>query len=362
MKIRSWVSLRMVVLVLLWIVPVLVYFTLGVVAMYQNGWLWIVAVSLPVVWFIAWLVGKLWKPARLAGASPGPLLQAPAFWTERDSAAIAIVEKYRSEAADIDRNSIADPLRFQHDAQSLAILLAEHYHGKQRDHALQPLTLIEIFAVIHLAVEDLEDWTLQNIPGSDIVTIEKWSRLPEVAKALDGIQRVFYLASSVFSPGKLLAYPIWRKAGNITVEIQNEFVRRLYQQYLALIGYYLIEMYSGRLRGGAQQYRAQFGKMATAVHTANGQLEQLSALKDTATTIAVMGQVKAGKSSLINALIGDTVAATGILPQTREVKRYEYPIYGSSNVVTLLDSPGYDEADVTKKQLREIATACEALI
>ena len=360
MQFRSWVSLRMSMLVLLWIVPVLVYVTIGFVALYQQGWLWTVALSLPVVWLLAWLVGKLWKPARLNDATRGQQLQAPEFWTMRDAAAIVIVEKYRAEVVDVDRNTITDPARYQLDAVAIAAQLSEHYHGKQREHALEPLTMVEIFAVIHLAVEDLEEWMLQNIPGSDLATIGQLSQLPALAKALDGVQKIAYFASSLFNPSKLFTYPLWRKAGRVTIEIQNELIRGLYQRYLGLIGYYLIEMYSGRLRGGAKQYRERFGSMAKAVHAADGQLEQLSALKDVATTIAVMGQVKAGKSSLINALIGDTVAPTGILPQTRQVQRYEYPISGSSNVITLLDAPGYDEADVTKKQLREIATASEA--
>lgn len=360
MNLRSWISLRMSVLVLLWLVPVLAYFVLGIVAMYQNGWLWMVALSLPVVWLVAWIVGKLWLPPKLYHAQKGQLLQAPDFWTARDAAAIAIVEKYRAEAADIDRITIADPARYQQDAEALALLLSEHYHGKQREHAFEPLTIIEIFAVIHLAVEDLEEWVLQNIPGSDLATIGQLSQLPELARVVDGVQKLIYFASSLFNPSKLLSYPLWRKAGRVTVEIQNEFVRGVYQQYLGFMGYYLIEMYSGRLRGGAKQYRERFGRMATAVHAADGQLEQLSAVKDVATTIAVMGQVKAGKSSLINALIGDNVAPTGILPETRQVQRYEYPIPGSTNVVTLLDAPGYDEADMPKKQLKEIAIASEA--
>lgn len=360
MKIRSWISLRMSVLALLWVIPMLVYVAIGVVAMYQNGWLWMVALSLPVVWLVAWLVGKLWKPAKLNIATRGPLLQAPEFWTPRDAAAIAIVETYRAEAADVDRTAIADPARYQQDAEALAERLAEHYHGKQRQHVFEPVTMIEIFAVVHLAVEDLEDWMLQNIPGSDLATIRQLSQLPRLANALDGLQKVAYFASALFNPSKLLAYPLWRKSGRVTIEIQNELIRGLYQRYLALIGYYLIEMYSGRLRGGAKQYRERFGAMANAVHAADGQLEQLSAVSDVATTIAVMGQVKAGKSSLINALIGDALAPTGILPLTRRVQRYEYPIPGSSNIVTLLDTPGYDEADVTKKQLQEITTASEA--
>jgi uncharacterized protein len=360
MEIRSWISLRMFVLVLLWTIPMLVYVTIGMVAIYQNGWLPMVALSLPFVWLIAWLVGKFWKPAKLSQATRGPLLHAPEFWTPRDAAAIAIVEKYRAEAVDVDRVSIADPARYQQDAVALAEKLSEHYHGGQRKHAFEPLTMIEIFAVIHLAAEDLEDWMLQNLPGCDLATVGHLSRLPELATAFDGLQKVIYFASTLFNPIKLLTYPIWRKSGRVTIEIQNELIRGLYQRYLGLVGYYLIEMYSGRLRGGAKQYRERFGAIAMAVHAAGGQLEQLSAVNDVATTIAVMGQVKAGKSSVINALIGDSVAATDILPLTRQVKRYEYPVPGSANVVTLLDTPGYDEADVTKKQLREIATASEA--
>ena len=112
MKIQSWISLRMSVLALLWVIPMLVYVAIGVVAMYQIGWLWMVALSLPFVWLVAWLVGKLWKPAKRNVATQGTLLQAPEFWTPRDAAAIAIVEKYRAEAADVDRATIADPARY----------------------------------------------------------------------------------------------------------------------------------------------------------------------------------------------------------------------------------------------------------
>jgi hypothetical protein len=289
--------------------------------MYENGWLWFVAVSLPFVWFTAWLVGRLWKPVKLSDSSRGPLLQAPDFWTPRDAAAISIVEQYRAEAVDIDRTTITDPVRYQQDAEALAARLSQHYHGNRKENPLAPLTMIEIFAVIHLAIEDLEEWLLHNIPGSDLATIGQLSKLPELAHAFDGLQKISYIASTILNPSKLLAYPLWRNSGRVTIEIQNELVRGLYQRYLGLIGYYLIEMFSGRLRGGARKYRDRFGTMASAIHAADGQLQQLSSIDDVATTIAVMGQVKSGKSSLINSLIGESVAPTGVLPETRLVQR-----------------------------------------
>jgi predicted GTPase len=360
MNIRSWINIRMVVLALLWAIPLAVYLVLGLIAMHQTGWLWSVALSLPLVWLTAWLVAKLWQPSKIEDSTRSPLFEPPDFWTARDKAAIGIVEKYRSEIVDVDRNTIANLARYQQDAEALASRLSEHYHGKHKEHALEPLTIIELFTVVRLASEDLEEWVLKNIPGSDLVTIRQWSQLPEFAKAFDGLQKITYLVPAIFNPVKLLAYPLWRKSGRVTIEIQNEFVRRLYQRYLGLVGYYLIEMFSGRLRGGAKQYRESFASITKSIQADDGQLPQALAENDVTTTIALMGQVNAGKSSLINFLIGEEVAQTGVLPLTRHVAKYDYPIRGSQNFVTLLDTPGYDEADASRKQLKEIATAAEA--
>jgi predicted GTPase len=347
------------VLLVLWTLPVLFYVAIGMVALYQAGWLFLIGWSLPLMWLAAWLVGKLWKPPRQHSAVDGDLLQAPEFWTPWDVEAIAIVEAYRSEAENVDRDTITDLQRYYIDAQTLAGRLAEHYHVREVGNALHPVTVVEILAVIHLAVEDLEQWVLQNVPGSDVATIGHLNRLPRIIRALDAAQTVVYFASAIVNPSRLLTYPLWRKSGRVSVEIQNELIRGFYQRYLRQVGYYLIEMYSGRLKAGSRAYREQFGELAAAVHAAGGNVDTLSQLQDAKITIAVMGQVKAGKSSLINRLIGDEVAATGVLPETRAVKRYEYLVPNCDSVVTLLDTPGYDEADVKEQQRREVTTAAD---
>src|SRR5262249_59470201 len=45
-------------------------------------------------------------------------------------------------------------------------------------------------------------------------------------------------------------------------------------------------------------------------------------------TITLVGQVKAGKSSLVNALLGEQRAKTNVLPETRDVTRYDLKIEG----------------------------------
>ncbi len=351
---------RLVVLVLLWALPVLAYFIVGSIAIYQTGWFHVIAWSLPVMWLAAWLVGKLWPAAKGRDQRvDGRPLQPAEFWTPRDVAAIAIVEDYRASVDVIDYQNLADANRYIRDAQGLAERLARHYDSSESDGLLHPVTLVEILSVVHLAVEDLEEWTLKNVPGSDLATMGQLGQIPRVVSAVSLAQKVAYLASAVLNPARLLAYPLWQKSGRVAIELQNELIRGFYQRYLRQLGYYLIEMYSGRLKGGSRHYREQFGQLASAIHTAGRDPEMMEKLQDVSTTIAVMGQVKAGKSSLINSLMGQQVAATSILPETRTVQRYQYAIPDSANAVTLLDTPGYSEADVTPQQLREIQIASE---
>jgi len=351
---------RTVVLLLLWGLPILFYVVVGMFALYQVGWFYWMMWTLPPMWLAAWIVGRAWPAPKLHQTAQRQPLTPPSFWTPHDAAAIAVVEKFRNEVADVDYNNVADINRYVRDGQALAEQLAQHYHEQGTDHVLHPLTLVEILAVMHLAVEDLEAWVLKHIPGSHLVTIGQLQKVPTYVNALDLFQKAVFVASAVVNPARLAAYPLWRKSGQVTFELQNELIRTFYQRYLQQLGYYLIEMYSGRLKGGSPTYRDQFGDMASAVHATGGDTSLLDRLEAVSTTVALVGQVKAGKSSLINKLMKDQVAETGVLPETREVAKYEYALPKSEQKLTLLDTPGYSEADVTPRQRQEIRRAAEA--
>ncbi len=143
--------------------------------------------------------------------------------------------------------------------------------------------------------------------GSHLVTIGNIQGIPKVATAIDVAQNVAFFLKGILNPVSLLTYPTWRGAASISVELQNEIAMLFYQQYLRQIGYYFIEMYSGRLRGGAKRYRETFGLLTKAIHRAGGSVDAFNDIPLAPTTIAIMGQVKAGKSSLVNALTKNQV-------------------------------------------------------
>ena len=131
------------------------------------------------------------------------------------------------------------------------------------------------------------------------------------------------------------------------------------------MGFYLIEMNSGRLRGGADAYRRAFPQDGARQGTmdgpppssANAGSEQTPSVQPV--TVALVGQVSSGKSSLVNALTGVEQAAVDILPETRNVARYEVRVGEPRVSVTLLDTPGYGEAGASADQLNQIRTALQ---
>src|SRR5947209_4178738 len=59
---------------------------------------------------------------------------------------------------------------------------------------------------------------------------------------------------------------------------------------------------------------------------------------------ALMGQFNAGKSTLVNALLGERVAQTGPVPTTRQVQIYEFRDF------RILDLPGSDARVVEQQE------------
>jgi len=119
--------------------------------------------------------------------------------------------------------------------------------------------------------------------------------------------------------------------------------------YLHEMGRYLIELNSGRLRVGAARYR---------------QLLAADAMPPTAATVnlslgvAFVGPVKAGKSSLVNTLLGEDRAGVDVVPLTADVTAYELK-EGELPALRLLDTPGYGAAGPNDREVQAAFNAAK---
>ncbi len=185
------------------------------------------------------------------------------------------------------------------------------------DDAFSSLTVPEVLAALRLALDDLEQWLLTSLPGSRLLTIRQWQMFQHAPKWIRRIQNTTWAASILMNPANVAR--LWTSrvtADPITTELQTEVLAVIYLRFIREMGFYLIEMNSGRLRGGADAYRRHF-QTASERPVERGEQPLADSASAQTVNVALVGQVSSGKSSLINALTGVHQAAVDLLPKTR---------------------------------------------
>ncbi|WP_437185617.1 GTPase [Planctomicrobium sp. SH668] len=347
-------SKRTLIFAVLITFPVVLYLALGAYALWLtdlfNYTFWI----LPGFWLATWILSLLWKPQKATEIEPD---EVPEHFTPRDEEALGVVRRYQDQVDNLSPAQLVDPNFYLKQSQNLSRDLAALYHPKSSD-PISSLTVPEVLAAARLALDDMEKWMLESVPGSQLVTIRQWQWLQHAPKWVKRVQNAGWAVGVLINPATVLKYLTSELTmGPVTQELQTEFLASVYLRFIRQTGFYLIEMNSGRLRGGADHYRETFGTLNSLSQPQKPTLEQAEKLKPESLTVALVGQVKAGKSSLVNSLIGSGQARSDVLPATSEVERYQFQIPESDVRLTLLDTPGYADAGATKKQLKEIQEA-----
>src|SRR5262249_30099589 len=250
-------------------------------------------------------------------------------------------------------------------AQEMALELARFYQPRAAD-PLSSRTIPEILAVIELASHDLAEMVDRYLPGGHLLTIDHWRKARQAAEWYSSASTRSWLISPVFSPISTglryaasqvgLSKPLQMLQQNLLIWFYTAFVHRT--------GTYLIELNSGRLRVGAGRYRELLRR-----HAPDGQHEATPPAPTAPekepedevrrVTLTLMGQVKAGKSSLINALLGEQRAITDVLPATSEVQRYELQPQGIPTRLVLLDTVGYAHTGPKADQVKATREAAQ---
>ncbi len=248
------IPLRSVILMGMLFSPILIYALCGAIAIWQVGWLrWLWWLA-PLVWSITWLVSKLWIAKQVDDEST-PLAQ---HWTPRDRAATGIVRRHQLQAATLTTDQLSDPQFYFTQAISLANDLAKHYHLDSKD-PVSDRTLPEILATCRLVADDLEKLVLESVPGSRLLTVNQWKKLGGAPKVVRELSKGFWATSVVLNPLSLASWGTSKVTNEkVTSNLQTELLVKLYMMFIRQLGFYLIEMNSGRLRAGADIYRSQF--------------------------------------------------------------------------------------------------------
>ncbi|MFN4260432.1 MAG: GTPase family protein [Gemmataceae bacterium] len=357
---------RVVTVAVLILGPFAVLAGVGWYYLWTLGWGLYSWFALLVAVTFGYLLAWYWQRKRLLLRPPPETT--PSHWTERDQRAWQLVEARAKAVTDITAEQLGDVHFYVSLAQDMGRELAHFYHPKAED-PIGPLTIPEILAVIELAAHDMAELVDQNLPGGHLLTIHDWRRARQMADWYQRASNIYWLVAAVFAPWETgLRYAASRLGMGKSFELlQQNLLAWFYMHLVHRLGTYLIELNSGRLRVGATRYRELMRSLhapATATEAPETPPDEKMAAA-AQVTITVLGQVKVGKSSLINALLGEQKAITDVLPATATITRYELKQAGLATQLHILDTVGYAHAGPKADQVhatRQAAKDSELLL
>lgn len=351
---RRWQLALVAILLLL---PIAVIGGVGAWHVWQSGWWFWLAWLMPLCWGLGWFLARRWKTLQPVQWPATPKLH----WTPRDEGASQLIVREQERVAQLPAGDLLQPQFYMDEVQRLAASLGAYYRPGSKS-PVDHHSVLELLAVVQLATEDLEVWLRTYVPGSHLITVGQWKLLSKAPGWWQVASNTAWAASILLNPLNIGRFLASRYAVDpLSKQLQQNLLGTVAMLFVRQAGFYLIELNSGRLHGGAAAYRTwqrQVAGMPAATDRSTVGEPPVShvapaeaGVEPVTVTIAVVGQVKAGKSSLINCLLGEEQALVDVLPATAAVQRYQLTLPDCDERLVLLDTPGYSDAGATREQL-----------
>jgi predicted GTPase len=324
--------------------PLLVFGVTGALWLYERHWLrWVGLAFVCGQALLLWLLRR-WS-RQDAALLPQPSAVLPPTFAPRDEAAWALVQEYLER---IDRGEIAleAPEQFLSLGREILERIAAHYNPTVHEPLLAiPVPLL--CRAIEETARDLAQIT-GSLPLSHRISIGNAMRGYRLHQKILPAYNVYRLLYPLFNwQNALLQLLVTDRLFDLTKQTLTQW---LCKWYVDRVGYHAIELYSGQLL-----LTRQFDLFAPAPqrHEPHKQSTQPQTVTAVPLRLLLLGQVKAGKSSLVNALFSTPPAATDVLPTTTRLTSYvlDRPDLGGTIIVS--DMGGYEDPSVPRVRLEE---------
>ena len=336
--------LRLIAL-LLWVLPVAALLPLGAFWLWQNGRLfwWLVAMiacGAAGYGLQSWLLRRDRRLLADAQTVPDPR------WPPKADGAWTAVERLADEVKPEDW-PLNEGGRLWTLGQRTLEVVARYYHPEE-DRPLLELTVPHALLIIERASRDLRATVTDHIPLSHKLKIGDLLRAWRWKDAAERLMNVYRAGRLVINPLDALLGEAWgHLRGQAYGQAWTEIQRWLLREYVRKVGYYAVELYSGRLTLTDGQPDAEPTRPTPI---------------DEPLRMVVLGRANAGKSSLINALFGRLTAATDVLSDTTTgLRPYRLEREGLTTAL-IFDTPGCDTELLSEKALRKAAMEADLIL
>ncbi len=252
-------------------------------------------------------------------------------WDNRDDEVFAQMQIF---AKAIDKSSLAFnqglPNRLLDMGIQTTQKVASYYYPDSPNPALE-VSLPHLLKISELVLKDMRKELIEKIPFSHRITINHFLKVPKVVD-------FFNDAHASYRVGRMIANPI----GSILSEVKDHITSKLFayskEELLRwMVDFYILEV--------ARYSIDLYGHNIT-LNAFEPTLQDTPTPKESPIKIAVVGEVNSGKSSLINALLGNSKA---FVDERAVSVEYQYYPYQTPNAIDtiLIDTTGYQSVDAT---------------
>ena len=351
---RYWPEMLLFLAVAL---PWLSLLALGAVWLWQGGHVRVWAIAAAVLGLLAWPLARLVRrraneEARLA---LGDLAEPSRGWNVVEREAWTEVLATADATPPFGFIEI-EPLVAS--ARDIVEIVARRFHP-QAHTAWAQFSLPEVLLLAERLCRDVRREALRHIPGVRAITLshllwmrrqnERYGTLARTGWRLGfGLWRIARGAvNPIQAAGQETSSLFVERAGKVLSYRLRAYATRL---LVLEIGRACIELYAGRLALSDEEVRAARER----------ELAEVSA-PPAPVRIVLIGQVNAGKSSLLNAMAQEIRGAVGPLPVTARPAEYLLEVEGHP-AVTLVDTPGLDERPEQASELRMQAERADLIV
>ncbi|XOZ35066.1 GTPase family protein [Halomonadaceae bacterium KBTZ08] len=341
---REFGYLRLVAVVVSFL-PLLVLPAMGVLWLWHSEQLFVWFVVLAACGLLGY--GLHWVSRALSRKRLQPATQPQAHWPPDSHEAWQRVEGRANEATP-EQYSLSDATGLFRLGRDTVEDVARHYHPR-RERPLLELTLPHMLLIIERASRELRAEIVDHVPLSHRLTLGSMARLRRWRDTAVQLEGVYRLGHAAMDPTSVVFRELRRDLGNRVLGYGSEQVQTwLLREYIRKVGYYAIELYSGRL---LLEPETDVGSVTRA-----SRLQQQASEAQSSTPeplrVLLLGRSNSGRSSLANALIGAPVAPVDSLAgTTNAVEAYSWGSSGGDEVL-LMDTPGIEGDSLDTATLR----------
>lgn len=316
-------------------IPILVVVGFGIVSIYREGYLLAFVLLITLLTFLAavplfFLRRQVKQGIDTNDLSGDAWVQASQNWTPFDLQVWALLNTSIEEKL----ASNADWSMMRPYSLDLASIAAAQYHPTRSRRELA-FTLPEALRMTEEVSRRYRLLLMQHVPLVEKLNLSMVRMVYDHRDKQETVQRVWntYRIIRAFTPAGLIAEARGQLLDHVFTGLKDEVQAKLKQALLQEVASVVIDLYSGRFKVSDEGLSASKAAKADQERLAVP-LEPLR--------VCLIGQVSAGKSSIINALIGEMVAEVNQLPSTRTATVYQAKLENDVDALHLVDLPGLD--------------------